>query len=124
MPNYTTKCDREALAEQIRTLAGKHTTKQIAEKLNHTPRYIMNVACVFDISLKRTPPLDAHDMDLIVQLIQSGLPRREIAEKFEISEPTLSRHLANHFNRKITTNGARHASQSSGQKQGYPQVQH
>lgn len=102
MSNFNAKCDREALAEQVRTLAGKYTSKQIAQQLGHTPRYILNIAYTFDISLKAAPLLDRHDLELIVQLIRDNMPRREIAEKFEVSEPTLSRYLTNYFAIQIT----------------------
>ena len=93
MANYTTKCDRSALAEQIRPLAGKYTTKQISVMLNTNPRYITHVAELYEISLKLHSEVTPEDRYLMAALLKEGLSKKTICEKFEICLVTLNKHL-------------------------------
>ena len=96
MANYTTKCDRSALAEKIKPLAGKYTTKQISVILNQTPRYITHVAELYEISLKLHATITTEDRHLMVALLKAGLSKKIICEKFEICLVTLNKHLKYH----------------------------
>lgn len=93
MANYQAKCDREALIELIRPMAGKFTAKQIGEKLGHSERYILNTANLFNLSLKKPPAISFHDYQLIKQLLVGGMKKNLICEKFEVSIFALNRWL-------------------------------
>lgn len=77
--------ERIDLANQVQSLAGQYTSREVAVIVGKSQQYIKSLAQDFDISFFK-PKVDDHDIYLIREVRRRyGLPLAEIAKKFDIS---------------------------------------